>query len=186
MATTKSDFYVQTSASVTLKGTTVAAGPKIYVASEDDSEKLKNAGQQGAIDTPISFQSSNLGNLGLAKNGAVLLSLVSTTPQSIDFTDTTAATPKSTAGDTAFASVSQLFMVNHGGGTVTVSIGGSNGLGFLGYDDQAETPVTPTYVIPSGMKAILAYDALTVDGSHNTLTFTPSATCLFSVAVGGA
>ncbi len=179
MATTKTNFFAQTSTAATLKGTTVVAGPKIYAVTENDRLKAANAGQQTAIGAPIDYQVFDLKAAGYAKNGAVLLSLSGTTPQTIDFIDTTTNTPADYAGDTVFATISQFIFVNHSAGAVVITVGASNGLVFL-------AGTTPSYTVPAGGVAVLSYAAKVIDSSHKTLTFTPASTGLFSVAMGGA
>lgn len=117
-----------------------------------------------------------------AKNGGVLLSLSGSTPQSINFTNTTANSPASTAGDTVFSNLNVLVIQNLGTTDVVLSPGASNPNRL-----PTMTGTSPTILLPAGSTQVFHNAAgLAVDSTHNVLTFTPSSGGTISVSAGGS
>lgn len=115
-----------------------------------------------------------------AKHGAAAVTLTGTTPVTLDLTDLT-SNATSYAGDTTFATWNRLVLNNTGAADVTVAVGASNPARLL----LAGT--TPTLTIPANSAIPLASAAgLAVDGTHKTITITPTAGGSFVLGVAGA
>lgn len=207
MATTNSDFVYTTGSNPVLNGTAVLTPPFIAAFGGKEAMAISQVDQiAGGSGAPTASNSTVAGRLlfdpalpsvpivgtpqqvpvnygtilgGFAKNGSVLLSLSGTTAQTIDLTNTTANTPAGTAGDTGFATVFVVRAKNLGTGTVTITQGGSN---------PSPIPnISGNYVLAAGSEVLFHVAAgATITSSAKTITFTPSATGVCLVTVGGA
>ena len=118
---------------------------------------------------------------GYAANGAAYLTLTSTTAITIDLTALAATTGVVVAGTSTFATWFKIILYNTGAVDLIVAAGASNGL---------RLPINgtaPTYTVPAGSHLVLESVAgFTVDGTHKTLTVTPTAGGSIGICVGGA
>jgi hypothetical protein len=119
----------------------------------------------------------DLASAGYDKNGAGRYTLSGTTPKTIDLTDTTSGA-QSYAGDTTFASYTQLVLLNDGAASITVGSGASNG---------ATWPMSGTVTLAAGESVVISKAAaVTVDGTHKAIDVTPTSGGSFVICVGGA
>lgn len=117
----------------------------------------------------------DLSKSSYAKNGGVRLTLSGATPQSIDLTNTTATGAYS--GDTSFAAVGTLILVNDGAQPVTVTPGGTNG---------ARLPFATITLYPGDQFPFVFATPEVVDSTHKVLVATPTVGGSLVVLVGGA
>jgi hypothetical protein len=182
MATTKSGFVVTNKAA--LVGAAVVAAPAVEAMSDEAANVVAqaaagNPGNTGSV--RIDAPSINLATASYAKNAGVYLTLTGTTPITLDFTAIAATTGVVIAGDTAFATWNQIVLMNTGAVDLVMTPGGSNPLRTL------LSGTGPGLTIPAGSTITLASVAgLTVDGTHKTLTFTPTSGGSLGLAIGGA
>jgi FtsP/CotA-like multicopper oxidase with cupredoxin domain len=126
--------------------------------------------------TRLDYLTTDASRAGFAKNGAVRLTLSSTTPQSIDLTATTATGVN--AGDTAFASFGRLTLVNDGAADVTIAPSGSNG---------ARLGMAGAVTVPAGATHVHNFPANpAVDSTHKSMDITPTAGGSFVLIISGA
>lgn len=122
---------------------------------------------------------SDLSKAGYSKNGCVVLTLSGTTPVTIDLTSLNSQTVY--AGDTSFATWKEVIFTNLGATDLTVSPGASNPL---------RTPLggtSPTLLsYASGKTRWHCPAGQAVDGTHKTLTITPTSGGTIAICVGGA
>lgn len=174
MPTTGQNFVRLANAEL-VGGTVRAAGQVVVVALNPSNATVVAAAEGAALDKSTADLSG-----AYTKTGAVTVSLSGTTPKTIDLTDLTSVVA-SYAGDTTFASFSQLVIRNLGAGSVTVAPGASNpaSLGING--------TSPSVTIQAGAVLTLSYPtASVVDSTHKTILLTPAADTVVSVALGGA
>lgn len=122
-----------------------------------------------------------------AKNGALYFTLTGTTAVTIDLTSLASAVgvASSQAGDTSLATSNCWVIQNLSGSasTITIAPGASNPAAF----PSALGGTTPTLSILKGDPLVLVSVAgKTVDSTHKTITFTPTAGGAISFAYGGA
>jgi hypothetical protein len=143
--------------------------------------KTVSAGKVQSVESAISatrldYQLVDLGRAGYAKNGVMRIVLSGTTLETIDLTNTATGTDAQ-AGDTVFASWSQLHFYNDGAASVTVAPGATNG---------ATVPFTAITVAAGARHVFTPASAVTIDGTHKTLDITPTSGGSLIVIVGGA
>lgn len=119
---------------------------------------------------------------GFAKNGCILQTLLTTTTQDVDLTNTATNTPAGNAGDTVFATVYALLFNNLGATDLTVKPGGSNPSNIPKF-----AGTTPTLLIPAGGVVCVYHPAgVTIDSTHKVFTITPTSGGSLAIAIGGA
>lgn len=161
MATTKSGFIKFTTGGVV----TLAA-----VGNGTAASAATNLGGSRLDDVTV-----RLDKAAYAKNGGVRVALTGTTVKTIDLTATSTGA-QAYAGDTAFATWSQMILYNDSGFDVTVASGASNG-----------ATGVPTVVLKTGDYLVVKKAAaVTVDGTHKTIDVTPVTGGSFVLLVGGA
>lgn len=172
MATTKTGF-----ARVTTSGSTIS-----LIAVDAGRIDSVNSALGG---TRLDSLLVNLAVATYAKNGAVRITFSGTTPKTLDLTDTTTIA-QSYAGDTAFASFTQLHFYNDGAQSIKVAIGATNGASLpLGASPGGTD--TPYLTIAAGAHHVLTFaSAVTVDSTHKTLDLTPVSGGSLILLVGGA
>lgn len=196
MATTGSNFVEITT--TTLSGSAVTTQPYLKSVGPKEASTIVEGSGGVVVDklmvdlaltsAPVAGTPGNvpihyapyIGNF--AKNGALLLSLSSTTAQDVDLTDTTANTPASYVGDTAFSTVNVLVLKNIGATALTIKPGASNAS-----DIPKFTGTSPTLQIPAGSTHVIHSNAgVTVDSTHKVFTITPTSGGTLAISVGGA
>ena len=171
MATTNSNF-VALSASALAGASAVNVA---IVAPPAVASRYLSTGQGVILDQ----SSTDLSKAAFAKNGCVILALVVSTPQTIDFTALSGA---ATAGDTSFATVNTVVFWNQGAHDIVVSPGSSNPFpGPLG-------GTAPTFTVPAGAQLPWQCPAgWTISGSVKNLKCDPGGNAgLLSLCIGGA
>lgn len=175
MATTNVGFITKKNA--TLTGSTVGAAGDV---APMDGVCATQIGTEG-YGTRLDKQSFDLATAGYAKNAGVLLTLTGTTAITINAAALAAATGVQIAGDTAFATVNQIILYNTGAVDLIVAPAGSNPFPF------PLNGTTPTYTVPAGSRLVIESVAgLTVDGTHKSITVTPTAGGTLGICLGGA
>jgi hypothetical protein len=162
MATTQSGFVKFTAGAVTV---VKALGASVI-----------NSVAAGLSATRLDKQTVDLSYAGYAKNGCVRIKFSGVTPKNLSLSDTT-ATADSYDGDTAFAAFSQLLLLNDGAAAITVIPAVSNG---------ASLPFTALTIAAGDMYVFTFTAAVTVDGTHFSLTITPTAGGSIVAMIGGA
>ena len=170
-------------------------GPYLDAVNNNDAADVENNGGGKIVDrftvdlsltsTPKNGSTRPVGGAysgGYAKNGSVMLNLEGTTPTTIDLTALAVATGVcAVAGDTAFGSYKQLVFRNLGAAACAVSEGASNGI------DIGLAGSGPSLAIDAAsVVTILKAGGVTVDSSNKTITFTPAASTVLAVSIGGA
>lgn len=174
MATTKQRFVQLTNS--TLNGTGVlAAGSIIPLDASSAATVLQGTGGT-IVDSQV-----DLSTAGYAKNGAFGLTLAISTPITVDLTNLSGAATVS-SGDLVFATVNLIQIKNTGANPVIMSVGSSNPF------TLPLAGTSPTITIPAGARLLFEnLTGITVDSTHKTIKFDPSAAaCSIVVAVGGA
>jgi hypothetical protein len=173
VATTLANFVKMTAAQ--LVGATVQAAGQLVALNGSNAAKVA----AGAGGTVVDKLAVDFSTDALAKHGAARFTFSGTTPKNMDLTDLTSASASS-AGDTTFATISQLVFYNDGAADITVAPGGSNpaSIGLAG--------TTPTLNVPAGKSVAIPYAAAVVDGTHKVILMTPTAGGSLVVSVGGA
>jgi hypothetical protein len=213
MATTGSNFVVTGGTASVLVGSTVSANPQALALDPVSATDACNAGppagsgvqtftdNSGTCVDRVAFDLSLLatpkvntlfptnglyvGNF--AKNGMLYFTLTGTTAVTIDFTSLSSSVgvTSSQAGDTSLATINCLIIRNlsSSASTITVAPGASNPLTF----PLAIAGTTPTISLLLGdVWCQNAVTGKTVDGTHKTVTFTPTAGGAIAVAYAGA
>lgn len=174
MATTGVNICRLTNAA--LVGSTVRPAGSVTTMNPTSAKALEAAGDLVRLDV----SASDLSASSYAKNGGATVALVGTTPKTIDLTNLATVTA-SNAGDTSFATANKLVFKNLGAGSVTIAPGGSNPF------DCGLSGTTPSLTLPPGSTHTLEFAAgKTVDSTHKTILFTPTADTTISISVGGA
>ena len=176
MPTTQKNFVALNSSALTGSG---YAGNGVLLALPPSSAKAMAAGY-AKLATIVDRVVVDLSLAGYAKNGGALLTLASSTPQTIDLTNLAALAV--TAGDTTFATWKEIIFNNTSNYDVIVSPGSSNPL---------RTPLagtSPTFTVYANSSLRWHCPAgQTVDSTHKTLKFDPGANnATIAVLVGGA
>jgi hypothetical protein len=124
---------------------------------------------------PVAY-GNYIGNF--AKNGSVLLTLSSTTAQTVSLLNTASASPTSTAGDTVFANINVITFWNNGSEALSFSLGSS---------DPAPLPkftgTTPAVTIPAGSFHVFhsaAAQAISSGACNLTVTPTSGGECVLT------
>ena len=191
MPTTNVDFVLVTKTGTYASGSTVRAAPFVVAVEDNAARNLSGAvpggpstGILGASGLPAGTTARRIGgfsNQGFAKNGAIHITTSGTTPVSPDLTNlATGAT--SNAGDTTFATVNKIKVVNAGTANMTVAPGASNPSPL-----PAMSGTTPTVTVAPGDEIEFYNNAGgTVSGTAKILTITPTSGGDVVVCVGGA
>lgn len=161
MATTKTRFYKYTTGGQTVI-LPVAAGQGDTVGSALSATRLDYARVDAGADN-------------YAKHAAIRLTLVSTTAQHPDLTNTAAI--GAYGGDSSFASVSQIKFLNDGAQALTIAPGASNGL----------TLPFSSLTIAAGDEYVYTFATpVVVDGTHKVIDVTPTSGGSLVITIGGA
>lgn len=126
---------------------------------------------------------------GYALNGCGYMTLATTVTGDIDLTDLTLAADAryKTVGDTTFAKIGSLLLLNWSATVLTLKPGASNPASFPLF-----AGTTPTIAIAAAVAGVPGVGfwrsptLVTVDSTHKLLTVTPTAGGTLSFAVGGA
>lgn len=126
---------------------------------------------------------------GYALNGCGYMTLATTVTGDIDLTDLTLAADAryKTAGDTTFAKIGCLVLMNWSATVLTVKPGASNPASFPVF--AGTTPTITIAAAVAGVPGVMVFRSptlVTVDSTHKILTVTPTAGGTLSFAVGGA
>jgi hypothetical protein len=194
MATTNANFVEVTTA--VLEGAAVTAAPSVIAMEPGAAEAIEQGSggvlldkliiDLGLISIPTAGSGRHIRPSGkilgnYAKNGAALFVTSGTTTKILTLADLTSASSAS-AGDTVFATVNALVFRNLGAADMTIAPGAANPSNAPKF-----TGTTPTLTIPAG--SVVAWHSaagVTIDGTHKTITITPTSGGNLSVCVGGA
>ena len=174
MATTSKNFV--SLASTPLTGSGYATNGVVLALSAADAAAI----QGKSLGTILDKLSVDFSTAGYAKNGAILLSLASSTPVTVDFFDLTSVTVR--AGDTSFGSWKDI---------VFRLITGSVTVGTVGLSNPLTTPLAgtnPTQSFPaSSIHRWHNPAGVTIDATHRNLKFDPGGSAaVIAVSMGGA
>lgn len=174
MSTTGANFVKLTASA--LVGTANAATGYLLASSPAQASADVNAQRAELLDR----FTVDLARADYAKNGAVLLNLLVSTPVTIDLTDLTPQAVR--AGDSSFASWKEIIFKNTGANPVAVGPGASNPL---------TTPLggtSPTQTLAAGEWTRWQRPAgVVVDSTHKTLKIDPgAAVAQIAVIIGGS
>jgi hypothetical protein len=184
------DFMLLTKGTAGVAGTSVKA-PPFVVAADRVNARMVAGRVPGGTGTGLlgptgqanngNFYIGGFADAGFAKNGCYHKTTTGTTAVNVDYTDLTAGATSST-GDTSFASVNKVTVMNCGTADMTVGPGGSNPANFPKFAGTG-----PTLTLAAGCQHSFEVGTpATVDATHKILTITPTAGGDVMVAVGGA
>lgn len=132
--------------------------------------------------SPDKIPNGDIATGGFAKTAAIVLSFTGTTPITIDFTALAAATGVQVAGATSFATWNHIEFQNVGvASAITIAPGASNPL----RNQLGGTSPTMT-LQQNDFQHWNSNAGETVDSTHKTLTFTPTAAGTLLIGVAGA